>query len=274
MFDGTLARATGKASKFGAFMDSTFDKLGEILVFIGCIAALAELERRDGADPGGRRRDGRIDHGQLHPGEVRRPRLFLRHGPGRGRHHAPRGPPRDHLARHRPHRDEHRHLGPRVRPRRSSSSVRSSPSSSGSSTSSSQAKSADNPPVTTTTNGARRAREHQRQERQGRQQRRHAEQHLGGCRPAQGRQDPGRHRRRRQLREQPRPGPLLLRERQEGRLRPGPDARRPRRLSRQGHRVRGGLRHRQEQGRQGPVRGDLHQAEQHLRLPAGRARSA
>ena len=39
MFDGTLARATGKASKFGAFMDSTFDKLGEILVFIGCIAA-------------------------------------------------------------------------------------------------------------------------------------------------------------------------------------------------------------------------------------------
>ena len=41
MFDGTLARATGQASKFGAFMDSTFDKLGEILVFIGCIAALA-----------------------------------------------------------------------------------------------------------------------------------------------------------------------------------------------------------------------------------------
>lgn len=41
MFDGTLARATGQASKFGAFMDSTFDKLGEILVFLGCIAALA-----------------------------------------------------------------------------------------------------------------------------------------------------------------------------------------------------------------------------------------
>ncbi len=41
MFDGTLARATGKASKFGAYMDSTFDKAGEILVFLGCIAALA-----------------------------------------------------------------------------------------------------------------------------------------------------------------------------------------------------------------------------------------
>ena len=41
MFDGTLARATGKSSKLGAFLDSTFDKAGEILVFLGCIAALA-----------------------------------------------------------------------------------------------------------------------------------------------------------------------------------------------------------------------------------------
>ena len=41
MFDGTLARATGQSSKLGAFMDSTFDKAGEILVFIGCIAGLA-----------------------------------------------------------------------------------------------------------------------------------------------------------------------------------------------------------------------------------------
>ena len=40
MFDGTLARATGKASRLGAFMDSTFDKLGEILVFLGVIAGL------------------------------------------------------------------------------------------------------------------------------------------------------------------------------------------------------------------------------------------
>ena len=82
-------------------------------------------------------------------------------------------------------------------------------------------------------------------------------------------QDPRRHRRRRQLRQQPRPGPLLLRERQGRRLRPGPDARRPGRLPRPRHRVRGRLRHRQEQGRQGPLRGHLRQAEQHLRLPAG-----
>ena len=40
MFDGTLARATGQASPLGAFMDSTFDKAGEILVFLGIIAAL------------------------------------------------------------------------------------------------------------------------------------------------------------------------------------------------------------------------------------------
>jgi phosphatidylglycerophosphate synthase len=40
MFDGTLARATGQASKFGAFMDSVFDKLGEIIVFLGVLAGL------------------------------------------------------------------------------------------------------------------------------------------------------------------------------------------------------------------------------------------
>src|SRR6476619_6622215 len=40
MFDGTLARATGQTSRLGAFMDSTFDKLGEIIVFLGVIAGL------------------------------------------------------------------------------------------------------------------------------------------------------------------------------------------------------------------------------------------
>jgi len=40
MFDGTLARATGKASPLGAFMDSTFDKAGEIIVFLGVIAGM------------------------------------------------------------------------------------------------------------------------------------------------------------------------------------------------------------------------------------------
>ena len=42
LFDGALARATGKVSKFGAFLDSTLDRAGEGVVYIGiaigCIA--------------------------------------------------------------------------------------------------------------------------------------------------------------------------------------------------------------------------------------------
>ena len=47
MFDGTLARATGQVSKLGAFMDSTFDKLGEIIVFLGIIAGLQGVGAAD-----------------------------------------------------------------------------------------------------------------------------------------------------------------------------------------------------------------------------------
>jgi CDP-diacylglycerol--glycerol-3-phosphate 3-phosphatidyltransferase len=47
MFDGTLARATGQASRLGAFMDSTFDKAGEILVFLGIIAGLLAADASD-----------------------------------------------------------------------------------------------------------------------------------------------------------------------------------------------------------------------------------
>ena len=43
LFDGALARATGRASTFGAFLDSTLDRTGESLVLagvaIGCAAA-------------------------------------------------------------------------------------------------------------------------------------------------------------------------------------------------------------------------------------------
>jgi len=38
MFDGTLARATGRASKLGAFLDSTFDRWGEGIVYVGIAA--------------------------------------------------------------------------------------------------------------------------------------------------------------------------------------------------------------------------------------------
>ncbi len=43
MFDGALARATGRATRFGAFLDSTLDRTGENLVLVGvafgCAAA-------------------------------------------------------------------------------------------------------------------------------------------------------------------------------------------------------------------------------------------
>lgn len=38
MFDGTLARATGRASRLGAFMDSVFDRWGEGIVYVGIVA--------------------------------------------------------------------------------------------------------------------------------------------------------------------------------------------------------------------------------------------
>jgi len=37
LFDGALARATGKVSKLGAFMDSTFDRWGEAVVYVGVV---------------------------------------------------------------------------------------------------------------------------------------------------------------------------------------------------------------------------------------------
>jgi len=41
MLDGTLARATGRVTKLGAFMDSVFDRWGEALVYVGLVAGLA-----------------------------------------------------------------------------------------------------------------------------------------------------------------------------------------------------------------------------------------
>lgn len=40
MFDGTLARATGRVSPLGAFMDSVFDRGGEAIVYLGLTAGL------------------------------------------------------------------------------------------------------------------------------------------------------------------------------------------------------------------------------------------
>ncbi len=48
MFDGTLARATGRVSPFGAFLDSVSDKTGEIVVYLGIIAGLSAAGIREG----------------------------------------------------------------------------------------------------------------------------------------------------------------------------------------------------------------------------------
>jgi CDP-diacylglycerol--glycerol-3-phosphate 3-phosphatidyltransferase len=49
MFDGTLARATGKVSKLGAFMDSVFDRWGEAIVYLGIVAGCALADFAGGA---------------------------------------------------------------------------------------------------------------------------------------------------------------------------------------------------------------------------------
>jgi phosphatidylglycerophosphate synthase len=49
LFDGALARATGRASKFGAFLDSTFDRAGETAVYLGIAAGFLALGFREGA---------------------------------------------------------------------------------------------------------------------------------------------------------------------------------------------------------------------------------
>jgi phosphatidylglycerophosphate synthase len=44
LFDGALARATGQASKFGAFLDSTMDRWGEAVVYVGLVVGLSAAD--------------------------------------------------------------------------------------------------------------------------------------------------------------------------------------------------------------------------------------
>ncbi len=43
LFDGAVARATGKVSKLGGFLDSTFDRWGEGVVYVGIVWGTLEL---------------------------------------------------------------------------------------------------------------------------------------------------------------------------------------------------------------------------------------
>ena len=49
LFDGTLARATGRATKLGAFLDSTFDRAGEGIVYVGIAAGCLAVDFAFGA---------------------------------------------------------------------------------------------------------------------------------------------------------------------------------------------------------------------------------
>jgi phosphatidylglycerophosphate synthase len=43
LFDGALARATGTASRLGAFMDSTFDRWGEGVIYVGIVCGALDM---------------------------------------------------------------------------------------------------------------------------------------------------------------------------------------------------------------------------------------
>lgn len=49
LFDGALARATGQATRLGAFMDSVFDRAGEGVVYVGVAAACVAADFDVGA---------------------------------------------------------------------------------------------------------------------------------------------------------------------------------------------------------------------------------
>ena len=231
MFDGTLARATGRVSKLGAFYDSVFDRAGEVIVYIGLVVGLQELGILNGTVFAAAAMGSAV---LVSYTRSKSEGLGFTSGSGMAadRVHDPGGPtgrPQRRARPGRPDRDESGQLvvprparAPwRCRPARSSSSwpsasspwAPSSPSSSGSCTSA--RKPDDNPP---SPNGARRT--NVTKNGQQRQERLDTRQYLGRVGTSRRRQDPGRDRRRRQLREQPRPGPLLLRERQGRRLRP------------------------------------------------------
>lgn len=48
LFDGTVARRTGLASAFGAFYDSTLDRLSEIVVYLGLLSLFNDYRQEPG----------------------------------------------------------------------------------------------------------------------------------------------------------------------------------------------------------------------------------
>ncbi len=90
--DGRYSRMSGKGTPFGAFLDSTLDRLEEGIV-LAAVAATSRCRATGGGGRGGDRGAGLAD-GLLHAGP--------RGGPGRGmqgRHREPAGARRDPLDR-------------------------------------------------------------------------------------------------------------------------------------------------------------------------------
>lgn len=52
LFDGAVARVRGSESPFGGFLDSTFDRLGEAAVYVGCVAGALGPSAASMAFPG------------------------------------------------------------------------------------------------------------------------------------------------------------------------------------------------------------------------------
>ena len=93
--DGRYSRMSGKGTQFGAFLDSTLDRIEEGIV----LTAVAYVFAKDGNEIAAAAvvaRRARLADGQLHP----RPRRGARRRV-QGRHRQPRGARRDPLGRYR-----------------------------------------------------------------------------------------------------------------------------------------------------------------------------
>ena len=82
--DGRYSRMSGKGTQFGAFLDSTLDRIEEGIVLTAVAYVFAERGPRRRRGRRGRRRPG-LAHGELHP----RPGRGARRGV-QGRHRHPR----------------------------------------------------------------------------------------------------------------------------------------------------------------------------------------
>ena len=213
MLDGAVARATGTMSALGAFMDSVFDRWGEGVVYVGIVIGATQA----GLDVAA----------WLVPPRWSRPSWSATRVPERG----PRVLERDGHGRHRPRTAEVRTVHPRRTLVAAGILGVTSELDPGSLVlAGGLALIAVLATLTVIGASATSSRDHIGKEAISPHERHDIpERHLGGGRrprpPGAQLTDSRRHRRGGQLRQRPRPGPLLLRRRRPGRDRPRSDAR-------------------------------------------------